>query len=55
MLMSVISLVLAYAFLLLLLLLALLKSELATPLKFVLVVFVSVFYKWLYNDLQAYR
>ena len=55
MLMSIISLALAYVFLLLLLFLVLLESKLATSLKFALVVFVSGFYIWHYNALQAYR
>lgn len=53
--MSIVTLALAYAFLLFLLTLALLKSELATPLKVAVVVLASGFYIWHYNAIQAYR
>ena len=53
--MSILTLALAYVFLLALLLLALLRSELAVSLKIALVVFCALFYIWHYNGLQAFR
>jgi hypothetical protein len=52
---SIVSLALAYVFLGFLLILAVLRSELGTSLKLVLVVLAAGFYVWHYNGLQALR